>query len=151
MTSLKGIAVTLIMAGLLLSGGTYLLRNAPAALRWDRAEGTIMGHAVEIMEANDEPLYWTVITYSYRVGGIPYLGTRLPGGRSRRTGSERDARLIGDYPVGSTVAVLYDERDPGKAVVGKGMSLLVLALMTIGGYLAVLGVMLVVYGYFRGM
>ena len=150
MTVLMRVAFALIAAGVLLAGGAYLLRNGPAALTWDQAEGTIVGHTVEALETTGEPLYRSVASYSYRVEGVLYIGNRLPGGPSEETGLEGDAGLFSDYPVGSTVAVLYDGRDPGNAVVDRGMSLFVLVLVMIGGYLAALGAMLFGYGYLRG-
>ena len=95
-------------------------------------------------------MYRSAVGCSYQVERVLYVGNELPGGPREGTGPEGDTGLFRDYPVGSTVAVLYDGRDPGNAVVDRGMSLFVLVLMMIGGYVATLGVMLLAYGHLRG-
>lgn len=90
----------------------WMRSRARACLHWPSVDGTIIESRID--DAHLEMIK-PVLRYRYQVDGQTHVGFRVA---FSGYGSSRPAmdRLIAPYPVGATVRVFYNPRDPASAV-----------------------------------
>lgn len=100
-----------------LAWGALLLRRARSSVDWPLVPATIMESRVLQQGSARSPR----LTFSYRIDAQGRVGHRLwVGPRSVAvTGGWADG-VVARYPVGATVRVAVDPRDPGYAVLETG-------------------------------
>jgi hypothetical protein len=111
-TFITGVIIALIVMVLVKMAQS---RNASA---WPQAGGRILKSGVETRrsETDDGTTVSQVpaIEYEFSVGGIKYVGTRI--GLSETTSGAELAERLQRYPVGATVMVYYDPKNPKNCV-----------------------------------
>jgi hypothetical protein len=63
-----------------------------------------------------------MVVYSYAVGSVRFMSSRIAFHPLASPSRDQAARVAANYPVGSTVRVLYDPADPEQAVIELGIS-----------------------------
>lgn len=98
------------------------LRDAVHSPSWPTTRGTVVVSSVdrEWNAREGEHYYDLHIWYTYVVGGREYRGTAVTFGR-HRAGPDYMYRIKAKYPIGSSVSVYYDSRDPSRAVLEPGL------------------------------
>jgi len=110
------LAVGLIVFGL------FKMREASRARGWTIVSGTVVRSSVSEFAGKDGNTYRPMVVYSYSVGSIRFMSSRIAFHPLARPSRERAAELAAKYPVGSIVRVLYDPADPEQAVLELGIS-----------------------------
>jgi len=109
--------------------GAYLLyrgfrdRSQGAAMQeWPYTTGVIRESTVRQIAGEGEEGWDHVpyVRYSYKVGGETYTGSSLTTGLMNTGAGEDTARqFVEDYPIGSTVTVWYNPKDPRQSAIEK--------------------------------
>ena len=138
----------IVLALLIFAPGLWGSINGALTLRWPRAQATIVDANVRLhtaLSANSldgRPDQWTsfLVHYIYKGGGHDYWSGRVEPydfGMQNSAGAKR----MGDrHPVGSTVLVAYNPRDPSIAYLEPGPSSFALALTGIGSVIGLSGI-----------
>lgn len=111
-------AVGFFVAGAaVLCYGIRLVREARACARWPRVEGRIVSaEATVIAREKDQRTYAPSVTYTYVVGGKRFEGNRLTLVPRNTISLGRARDMLAPFPVGATVGVFHDPKDPSRSV-----------------------------------
>lgn len=117
------IVIAFVAIGAFLLYRGFRNRSQGAAMQeWPATTGVIRESTVrEIAGEGDEGWdHVPYIRYEYEVNGRPYVGSSLAAGLMNTGAGEEAARqFVRDYPVGSTVTVWYNPRDPRQSAIEK--------------------------------
>ncbi len=108
------LAVGLILLGL------YTMRETSRSRGWASASAKVVASNVNEFSGKNGRTYRPMIVFAYSVGSIRYMSSRLAFHPLVSSNRNDAARVVAKYPVGRTVAVLYDPTDPEQAVVEPG-------------------------------
>jgi hypothetical protein len=157
---LAGLTALFAIGGALLTYRGFLHRSQGGiSQEWPVTSGEILESAVReatttgpggVSETNNIPF----VRYRYRVGKDEYTGSTISSGLSNTAGGPEQARTIVErYPIGSSVNVFYNPRNPQESILEKrtesaGASIaigIVLMLISLGMVCLVAG--LAIFGY----
>ena len=109
-------------------------RNSSAT--WPTTTGVVRDAALKttFQKPGKAPRFSAIICYSYTVDGIPRASTRIDfGDPLRLTKDEALASVYRNYPVGKTVTVYYDSKNPDLATLVPGAREMVLNVWCFAG------------------
>ena len=113
------ILIVLTLPVLLVAAGTY--RLALASRRYSRGQATITRSDVRSNRtATGLPGYSAHVRYDYRVGRKDYCGRVVTAFDLPYATKSWTTRRVAAYPVGRSVTVMFDPRDPEIAVLEAG-------------------------------
>ena len=118
---LAGAIVLFVLAlpVVLVAAGTW--RLAQSSRRYSRGQATITKADVRSnRRATGLPGYSLHVRYEYRVGRTDYCGRVVTAFDLPYATRKWAARRVAEYPVGRSVTVMYDARDPEIAVLEAG-------------------------------
>jgi hypothetical protein len=114
-------AVLCALASGLILVARYSLRRASETERWPKAEGVVLESAVAAIRDGGRQLYRPVVRYRYEVDGERYEGSRIKWSAILDFRKYSRARAMLDkYRSGHRIAVHYDPKRPGVAVLQPG-------------------------------
>jgi hypothetical protein len=120
---LGGCALCALASGLIMVA-RHVLRRASESESWPSVEGYVVESAVAAVRDAGRQVYRPVVRYRYEVGGERYEGSRIRWGALVEFRKfTRARRLLDQYRSGSTIAVRYDPKRPGTAVLQSGYDL----------------------------
>jgi hypothetical protein len=97
--------------------GIGLVRDARNCARWPSVDGRITGAEPQVVgREKDRRTYAPNVTYTYLVGGKSYESSRVtlvPRNYSTLSGVQS---VLSQYPVGGSVKVFHDPRDPSNCI-----------------------------------
>jgi hypothetical protein len=136
-TQILAVAIAITAFGGFISAG--FARDIYFALkskRWPRTDGRVIEWGLHwggnISGIEDDS---AVVGYEYQVGGVRYTSRRLD--YAGRGAGWSAWRVLGRYPEGDVVSVIYDPSEPARAVLQPGMSIGNVLRLLVG--LAILG------------
>jgi len=94
-----------------------------ASAGWPIAEGEITAATVDVTPSRIGHYYEPCVTYTYRVAGTVYRGTRLRFGDTSYNFKSSAIARIAPYAVGTSVHVRYHPDKPGRSVLQPGLEL----------------------------
>lgn len=111
---------------LMLVGGIFLVvlglrflwmaaRNilrARSSRAWPRTKGRVVGHELTRTKMQGGTFFTPLVRYEYTVGDHGRVGDRIDFGDSAPMAESLAQEVLGRYPVGSVVEVLYDPAAP---------------------------------------
>ena len=110
-----------VLAGVVqLAWCTVVSSQALMAIRWPTTPGTIQSSKVVTVEGGRSVGHMPTVSYTYQVSGVSYEGHRI----YMLDSSEFPAQArntVAEFPVGSTVAVHFNTRDPALALLRPGL------------------------------
>jgi hypothetical protein len=95
-------------------------KSANQTKNWPTASGRILSADIQMHRDSDGSTPHPVITYSYRVMGKDYVGTRITRTNMSIGGSLYTPRVLERYPVDKRVDVFYNPDNPQEAVLEQG-------------------------------
>lgn len=98
----------------------YSLFKQQQAASFPRAEGQVLSSKLELDHVGGDSTYCANIRYRYVVAKQPFLADRLRYGY--RGGEAHLQRTVAAHPVGSSVTVYYNPREPAEALLDPGLS-----------------------------
>ena len=114
----------LLVGALLLGSGVWQSGHSLRAARWPVATGTVTrAQAVPAGRFADRRGWRPEVNYTYRTEGQTYSGERLNFFRLNPTSLRGARRVLAQYPVGQSVPVHYDPRQPSRSVLQVGLGL----------------------------
>ncbi|MDP3696713.1 MAG: DUF3592 domain-containing protein [Candidatus Taylorbacteria bacterium] len=110
-----GIALTIFW-------GIPTARNAMESKNWPSADGriTISDVSKNYDSEDDSVTYGAKITYNYTVNGITYMGGTVTFGEYSSSDPSHAGGIVSRYPVGKSVKVYYDPKDPKTSALEPG-------------------------------
>ena len=108
------LAVGLILLGL------YTMRETSRSRGWVNASAKVVASNVNEFAGKNGRTYRPMIVFSYSVGSVRYMSSRLAFHPLVSSNRNDAARIVAKYPVASTVSVRYDPTDPEQAVLEPG-------------------------------
>jgi hypothetical protein len=120
--SARGILVLLLaLAALLPAAALPPYLRAKNSAQWPRTKGVITSSYLEVGYFRQMKGYRGVVRYRYQVGSAEYSGYRLSFNRGHLAIEGAWQKVIDAYPVGKTVEVFYDPKDPSFAILEPGL------------------------------
>jgi hypothetical protein len=121
--SSRGLIVLLLVLGTLAPTATlpHYLRAKNSA-QWPQAIGVITSSYLQVGYFKRRKSYLPEIRYRYQVGPTEYSGSRRSFNTVHLATQAASQRVIDAYPVGKTVAVFYDPKDPASALLEPGIA-----------------------------
>jgi hypothetical protein len=95
--------------------GALARRQWRAQFRWPKAHGTVVVSTVSLSNG-----YFPEVEYRYVHEGRSYYGIDVNSGAVGRVSRSDVERIIAKYPVGSSVVVFVNPREPHNAVLEPG-------------------------------
>ena len=95
--------------------------RAKNSAQWPRSAGVITSSHLVAGSFKQMKGYRGVVQYRYRVGSAEYSGSRLSFGRDHLAVRDAWQKVLDAYPVGKTVDVYYDPKDPSLAILEPGL------------------------------
>ncbi len=120
-TSRGAILLVLALASLVPCAALPQYLRAKSSAQWPRAEGVITSSQLVVGHFKQMKGYRGVVQYRYQVRSAEYSGSRLSFGRDHLAVRDAWQKVIDAYPVGKTVDVYYDPKDPGFAILEPGL------------------------------
>lgn len=101
------------------------LRKGKATTLWPSVNGKILGSDVrseeQVRERKQKLLFYNAdVKYNYTVNGKEYVSDKIRADLRGKTQTDEARRLVQLYSPGRTVAVYYNPRSPGDAVLEPG-------------------------------
>ncbi len=113
----SALAVGLIVFGL------FALREVSRSRGWVDTDGKVIASNVnEFTAKSGRATYRPMVVFSYTVGPVRYMSTRLAFRDLSSSSRDDAAKLAGRYRVGASVRVFYDPQDPEHAVLDRGIN-----------------------------
>jgi hypothetical protein len=117
-----GAVICAAASGLILVA-RYSIRRASDSEAWPKVEGVVLENAVAAIRDGGRQLYRPVVRYRYEVAGERYEGSRIKWSAGLEFRKYSRARAMLDkYRSGRQVAVHYDPKRPGVAVLQPGLT-----------------------------
>lgn len=136
-----GLIAGLMLGGVILIAVVAKLREVRAAAVWPSARGKVITSQVQARRKRDndseEVANYPLVEYEYGVNGKTYTGSRI--GIGEDVANTDVSKTLEKYPVGASVLVFYDPKDPGKALLerdmppGMGKGIVILLCFFFGG------------------
>jgi hypothetical protein len=120
-TSRGAILLALALATLLPCAALPKYLRAKSSVQWPQAKGVITSSHLVVGHFKQMKGYRGVVQYRYQVGSAEYSGSRFSFGRDHLAVQDAWQKVLDAYPVGKTVDVYYDPRDPGFAILEPGL------------------------------
>jgi hypothetical protein len=95
--------------------------KAKESALWPQVKGVITTSHLEVGYFKGMKGYYGVIEYDYCVGKTCFHGTRVSFNRIHLAVEDAWQPVVGSYPVGKQVAVYYDPKNPGFAILEPGL------------------------------
>lgn len=128
------VGAVLVVAGLLVGAlMTRIFSNAQANRSWPATTGQVVGSRMETDRSNRRrqssgqrsrrrTSYDAIVRYSYTVGGQSYTNDQLSAATDYFSSSNqsRTRDFLNRHPVGASVTVFYNPRQPGSSVLERG-------------------------------
>ena len=95
--------------------------RAKSSLQWPHTKAVITASYLVVGHFKQMKGYRGVVQYRYQVGSAEYSGSRLSFGRTHLAVQDAWQKVIDAYPVGKSVDVYYDPKDPGFAILEPGL------------------------------
>ena len=115
-----GFVLCTLASGLIMVA-RYTLKRASESESWPSVEGYVVQSDVAAVRDEGRQIYRPVVRYRYEVGGERYEGSRIRWGALVEFRKFTRARTMLDkYRAGKAVAVHYDPKRPGVAVLQAG-------------------------------
>ncbi len=141
---------------LTLSGGALalwahrLVRRYSLAQTWRKVPAVILKSELRISADSDGTAFIPEFSYAYTVDGVEYQSSVHTHGRPLNGDREQLARtLVQSFPAGLRVSVAVDPEDPRSAVLDTGVPELWIAVRRLGGVLAAVGVLILLFAAAR--
>ncbi|MEO5960092.1 MAG: DUF3592 domain-containing protein [Opitutaceae bacterium] len=111
-------SIVFIAAGVaLLIYGIGIVRDARACANWPRVEGRIVSAEPEIVSREkNKTTYAPSVAYTFSVGGREFKGSRVTLVPRNTISLPAVQAMLAPYPVGGTVTVFHDPREPANCV-----------------------------------
>ncbi len=110
-------AVFILAGAAVLIYGIGLVRDARACATWPSAEGRIVSAEAEtVARDKSKRTYAPSVTYTFSVEGRQFNGSRVTLVPRNSINLASVQATLANYPVGGTVSVFYDPRDPANCV-----------------------------------
>jgi hypothetical protein len=109
------VACALIGVGILIYT-VYQRRRMEASDNWPRVTGKITRTGVEVVNDGESNNFVASVLYNYVVGGRTYTGRRIGFSRRQYVRRKRAEEEADKYPVGATVDVYFDPKEPWDGV-----------------------------------
>jgi hypothetical protein len=121
--SSRGLILILLALGTLAPAATlpHYLRAKNSA-QWPQANGVITSSYLRVGYFKHRKTYLPEIRYRYQVGPAEYSGSRRSFNTVHLATQAASQSVIDAYPVGKTVAVFYDPKDPASALLEPGIA-----------------------------
>ena len=101
----------------LLFYGVGLVRDARACARWPTVQGRVLSAEAQVVNRQkDKSTYAPNVSYRYEVDGKEYESSRLTIVPRNYSSRQWVNEILASYPVGGTVRVFYDPKDPGNCL-----------------------------------
>jgi hypothetical protein len=115
-----GVLLCALASGLIMVA-RHTLKRASESESWPSVEGYVVESDVAAVRDGGRQIYRPVVRYRYEVGGARYEGSRIRWGTLVEFRKFTRARTMLDkYRAGKAVAVHYDPKRPGVAVLQSG-------------------------------
>ena len=155
MKSFAILAVIVVLAVILIVfsvWGVVQLYDAARSYSWPQVTGRIISSVAQSKlmrgRSGDYISHWPDVRYEYVVGDRRFVSDRIMF-THRGFSKTNTQRLVDTYPVNKVVAVYFDPRNPGSAVLEPGVSWLLIPILAFAMLLAVLMVG-IICAVFRG-
>ncbi len=106
--------------------GVYILATSSIDLwqsirckDWPQTDGIILGS--QVVGERTKPRYHPAVSYDYKVGGVPYVSTRISIDAPFGASAEDAQEVVARYARGKRVRVFYSPTHPEKAVLEPGI------------------------------
>ncbi len=111
-------AAVFILAGVaVLIYGIGIVRDARACVNWPRAEGRVVTGTVETVgREKNKATYAPSVTYTFSVNGREFKGSRVTLVPRNSISLQSVQATLANYPIGRTVSVFHNPRDPANCV-----------------------------------
>ncbi len=96
--------------------------RAKNSVQWPQVQGMITSSRLVPGQFRQARGYRPEIQYRYRVGATEYLGSRRSFNRPQLVTQAASQNLIDAYPVGKSVTVFYDPKNPAFALLEPGLA-----------------------------
>ena len=134
-------------------GGFLLYQMGTETLKWPTANGKITSSALGGGRSSRGPStssshsasYGANILYEFSVKGQKYFGVRVSYGDSSSSFKGHGQDVVDRYPVDRTVTVHYNPKNPKIAVLETGAPLIAYVVMGIGGFIALISLLLILF------
>jgi hypothetical protein len=93
-----------------------LIQYLPAASRYRAVQGRVVETRLDKVSTSGSTNYEAAVVYLYAVDGHDFRGARISFAEPLATPKADQLPILEHYPVGATVEVYYDPRDPRQAV-----------------------------------
>lgn len=111
------VGVLILLNGIFLTVIFFMQRRVNVVSEWPSTTGTVQTSRIETRSGSDGSTDYPIVTYSYKVMGQDYQGSRIAPGME--VGGSGAAGVIARYPIGAQVPVYYDPQNPSDAVLEK--------------------------------
>lgn len=118
-----------VAAALFLVWGTSEFISAKSSSDWPSVKGKITSSTIRKeyrrsgSSSTSRAYFYPAVRYAYPVNGKTYSSTRISfGGETGYQRRSKAKKIVDQHPVGNTVTVNYDPKDPGKVVLEVGLS-----------------------------
>jgi hypothetical protein len=95
--------------------------RAKNSAQWPQTRGVITSSHLGVGYFKQMKGYRGIVQYRYQVGSAEYSGSRLSFGKVHLAVEDAWQKVIDTYPVGKTVDVFYDPKDPSFAILEPGL------------------------------
>ena len=110
-----------MLIGVALVGlGVWTLIKSLRTERWPVTDGVIQSAEQKTHSGHDGATYSAAVTYTYRVAGVSYEGSKISIGQMSSS-ADYARRILSRYPVGKKVPVYYSPTNPTEAVLETGI------------------------------
>ena len=121
-TEAQQLAFMLLLGLVLTLGGLHFLMKAAMNVvrarrsrSWPQAQGTVTGHELRRPLVNGQGIATPRVQYEYSCDGTLYRNDEIMFGGHAPYGSALAQGVLDGYPVGSTVAVIHDPKNPQRS------------------------------------
>lgn len=117
-------AILLLLALATLAPSAALPRyfRAKNSAQWPQVQGVITSSHLVAGRFKQTRGYRPEIQYRYQVGSTEYVGSRRSFDRPRLSSEAASQSVLDAYPLGKTVTVFYDPKDPASALLEPGLA-----------------------------
>ncbi|MCX7981749.1 MAG: DUF3592 domain-containing protein [Syntrophales bacterium] len=120
--------------------GYFDIYEALSSFQWPFSPGRIISSEIQTSkETGEAPSYYAHILYEYEVGGKRYQGDRVYFGEYGSGSMTSAKELVERYPVGKSVVVYYNAKQPERAVLERGARFATFVLILIGIVFGMIG------------
>ncbi len=145
--ALSGVMVLVVGASMLLRSGRKL-KQFRLSLEWPTVAGKIVRSSLVEETDSEGTSYRAELEFEYSVSNKVLRSSQHTGGKLFADAEECARQIVKDFPVGKSIVVHFDPRNPMSGVLNTGKPHHMIVLMRIGTVALTAGIAIIVYSFF---